>query len=101
MRGRMTRLIARWSLGIMIALATSFSSGCAGKAAAPCVEARGVPAAYLSEVERPIPPESSRGVIKRLMGDADGREFLGWLSRMSTSWELMRGDRERVRELYE
>jgi hypothetical protein len=62
------------------------------------LEKRCVPVVYVSEVEKPRPPASSYGVIKKLSeGGESERRFLVYLDELSMSWDMLREDRRKAR----
>ena len=78
--------------------ATIFGTGCAAvPASRPAILP--VPAIYLAAVEKPVPPDSARPAVDALASTPEGRQFMGYVWRLSASWDLLYGDREAVRRL--
>jgi hypothetical protein len=46
-----------------------------------------------------VPGEGGREAVKGLMLTPSGRDFLVYVNRLSMSWDMLMGDRTRVREM--
>jgi hypothetical protein len=78
---------------------TIIGTGCAAVPEPPPGICRPLPAAYLGEVPKPVPPDEARPAVDLLAADPAGRAFLVYVQRLSSSWDLIYGDRLRLGRL--